>query len=180
MEAEHKMASVSSVREPRASMVAEEGSVPEHIASTANMHGVAEISQRRADHLKREVAFIATLARGIWEETQHIPVLSGAISSLTKGDARDQYTETMMMKQFSQHPHRLHHVWQKKPCGVKTNTEASHLCSDPLPAAAAASLTRKGHQRSAAEECRTQYHEDRQVYESGFSVNKKGVPGLEL
>ncbi|KAI9529296.1 hypothetical protein NQZ68_010961 [Dissostichus eleginoides] len=31
--------------------------------------------------------------RGIWEETQHIPALSGAISSLTKGDARDQYTE---------------------------------------------------------------------------------------
>ena len=47
---------------PSASMVAEEGSVPEHIASSANMHGVAEISQRRADHLQREVAFIATLA----------------------------------------------------------------------------------------------------------------------
>lgn len=47
---------------PSASMVAEEGSVPEDIASTANMHGVAEISQRRADHLQREVAFIATLA----------------------------------------------------------------------------------------------------------------------
>lgn len=43
-------------------MVAEEGGVPEHIAATANVHGVAEVTQRGADHVHREVAFKAALA----------------------------------------------------------------------------------------------------------------------
>lgn len=32
-------------------VVAEEGGVPEHIAATAHVHGVAEVSQRRAYHI---------------------------------------------------------------------------------------------------------------------------------
>lgn len=45
---------------PDASVVAEEGSVAKHIPATTDVHGVAEISQRWADHVHREVALEAT------------------------------------------------------------------------------------------------------------------------
>lgn len=53
----------------RAAMVAEEGGVPEYIATSAHVHGVAEVAQRRADHVQREVAFEAPLAVGVGDQT---------------------------------------------------------------------------------------------------------------
>ena len=50
-------------------MVAEEGRVAEDIAATAHMHGVAEVTQRGADHVQREVAFMAALAVGVCDQT---------------------------------------------------------------------------------------------------------------
>lgn len=49
----------------RAAVVAEEGGVPEYIAASAHMHGVAEVTQGRADHVQREVTFKAPLAVGV-------------------------------------------------------------------------------------------------------------------
>lgn len=46
-------------------MVAEEGGVPKHVAAAAHMHGVPEIAQRWADHVQRQVAFVAPLAAGV-------------------------------------------------------------------------------------------------------------------
>lgn len=50
-------------------MVAEEGSVPKYVATSAHMHGVAEVPQWRADHVQREVSFKAALAVGVGHET---------------------------------------------------------------------------------------------------------------
>lgn len=49
----------------RAAVVAEEGGVPEHVAAAAHVHGMAEVAQRRADHVQRQVAFVAPLAAGV-------------------------------------------------------------------------------------------------------------------
>lgn len=49
----------------RAAVVAEEGGVPEHVAAAAHVHGVAEVAQRRADHVQRQVTFVAPLAAGV-------------------------------------------------------------------------------------------------------------------
>lgn len=44
---------------PEAPGVAQEGRVPEHIPPTADVHGVSEVTQRRADHVHRELALEA-------------------------------------------------------------------------------------------------------------------------
>lgn len=52
-----------------AAMVAEEGGVPEHIAASAHVHGVAEVPEGGTDHVQCEVAFEATLAVGVRHQT---------------------------------------------------------------------------------------------------------------
>lgn len=44
---------------PGAPVVAQEGSVTKHIPPAADMHGVSEVTQRRADHVHRELALEA-------------------------------------------------------------------------------------------------------------------------
>lgn len=48
-----------------AAVVAEKGGVPEHVATSAHVHGVAEVPQGGADHVQCEVAPEATLAVGV-------------------------------------------------------------------------------------------------------------------
>lgn len=43
-------------------VVAEEGGVPKHVTATADVHSVAKVTQRRADHVHREVALETTFA----------------------------------------------------------------------------------------------------------------------
>lgn len=52
----------------RATVVAEEGGVPKHIAASSHVHGVAEVAQRGADHVHAEVAFKAALAVGVCDQ----------------------------------------------------------------------------------------------------------------
>lgn len=52
-----------------AAMVAEEGGVPEHIATSAHVHGVAEVPEGGTDHVQCEVALEATLAVGVGHQT---------------------------------------------------------------------------------------------------------------
>lgn len=56
------------VRVGRAAVVAQERGVPEYIAATAHVHSMAEVTQRRADHVQCEVAFIAALAVGVCDQ----------------------------------------------------------------------------------------------------------------
>lgn len=53
----------------RATMVTEKGGVPEHITSSAHVHRVAEVAQRRADHVQGEVTFKSPLAVGLGDQT---------------------------------------------------------------------------------------------------------------
>lgn len=55
---------VAAVPVGRPSVVAQEGCVAEHVAAAAHVHGVAEVAQRRADHVHREVAFDTAPAVG--------------------------------------------------------------------------------------------------------------------
>lgn len=48
-----------------AAVVAEKGGVPEHVATSAHVHGVAEVPEGGADHVQCEVASEATLAVGV-------------------------------------------------------------------------------------------------------------------
>lgn len=53
----------------RAAVVAQEGGVPEDVAAPSHVHGVAEVSQRRADHVHGEVTFVTPPAVGVWDQT---------------------------------------------------------------------------------------------------------------
>lgn len=48
-----------------AAMVAEEGGVPERVATSAHVHSVAEVPEGGANHVQCEVAFEAALAVGV-------------------------------------------------------------------------------------------------------------------
>lgn len=52
-----------------ATMVAEEGGVPKHVATSAHMHGVAEVPEGGTDHVQCEVSLEATLAVGVRHQT---------------------------------------------------------------------------------------------------------------
>lgn len=85
------------VRVGRAAVVAEERGVPEYIAAAAHVHGVAEVTQRRADHVQREVAFIAALAVGVCDQAFEAWQLFLKIHGQRRWLFLENQTETMSL-----------------------------------------------------------------------------------